>query len=146
MTSSTEAAPPNLKYSPEDLWVRMENDLALVGLTDYAQAHLGQVIDVNLLEPGAYVGKSERFGVLEARKVAFDLLSPLSGEVVEVNHRLIEDPELVNRSPYPQGWLVTIKLRDTTELDDLLSAEEYEEKLHAPSLRSRFQAPPDRGY
>lgn len=145
MASSRGSERANLRYSAEGLWTEVHDDLAIVGLTDCTQAALGPVVDIKLLHPGAQVSRSELLGTVEASKVAFDLFSPLSGEVVEVNQRLTAEPELVNRRPCSEGWLVKIRLQDTRELDGLLSAQQYEGTA-APSLRRRFQAPHDRGY
>ncbi len=146
MESSRGCAPVEMKYSAEGLWAQIRRDLATVGLTDRALAELGPVVDIKLLQPGSRVRQSDHLGSLEASKVAFDLISPLSGQVLEVNQRLIERPELVNSSSWSDGWLVKIRLEAPEELDGLLSAQHYAALPDAPSLRRRFQAPPDRGY
>ncbi len=146
MESSSGAGPADLKYSAEGLWVRIRDGLAIVGLTDRAQAQLGCAVDIELPRPGAHVGRSEHLGTVEASKVAFDLVSPLSGQVLAVNQRLAESPELINSSPFSDAWLVKITLDDPGELDSLLSAQQYAKSSGVPSLRRRFEAPPDRGY
>ncbi len=117
--------PSDLKYSKEHEWARVEGDRATVGITDYAQDQLGDVVYVELPSPGAEVKFMEPFGVIESVKAASDLFSPVSGSVVEVNERLEDEPELVNNSPYGDGWMIMVEMSNPSELDQLLSADEY---------------------
>lgn len=118
--------PQDLKYSKEHEWVRLEGEEAVVGITDYAQAELGDVVFLELPKKGDKVTQFQTFGVVESVKAASDLYSPVSGEVVAVNENLLNQPELVNKSPYGDAWMIRVRLSDTKELDALLSAEEYE--------------------
>jgi len=117
--------PDDLRYSKEHEWVRLEGDAAQIGITHFAQEQLGDVVFVELPEKGATVRQFSSLGVVESVKAASDIYSPLSGEVVERNVKVIEKPELVNQSPYEQGWLLKVKVADKGELSKLLSAEEY---------------------
>jgi len=121
--------PRDCKYSKEHEWVRLEGGLATVGLTDYAQDQLGDIVYVELPPLGEILTQFEPFGVVESVKAASDLYAPLSGEVLEVNEELSDHPEFVNEAPYGKGWMIKIKPSDTSELDNLLTAEEYEEYL-----------------
>lgn len=121
--------PQDLLYSKEHTWAKVEGDTAVVGITDFAQSELGDVVFVELPEVGAQVKQGEAFGVIESVKAVSDLYAPVSGEVVEVNQELEDVPEAVNESPYEDGWIVGIKLADSAELDDLFKAEKYEEFL-----------------
>jgi len=121
--------PRDCKYSKEHEWVRLEGGLASVGITDYAQDQLGDIVYVELPPPEEKVTQFEPFGVVESVKAASDLYAPLSGEVVEVNEELAEHPEFVNEDPYGKGWMIKIEPSDSSELEDLMTAEEYEEHL-----------------
>ena len=116
-----------LKYNPEHSWLRLEgNDRGRVGITHYAQEQLKEVVFVELPEVGTEVSHMEPFGVIESVKATNDLYSPVSGEVVEVNHSLEDEPGLVNRNPYGEGWMVVVKLTNPAEVDLLISAAEYQ--------------------
>ncbi len=117
--------PDDLRYSKEHEWVRMDDDTAIVGITHFAQEQLGDVVFVELPEKGASVRQFASFGVVESVKAASDLYSPVSGEVLERNVKVIESPELVNGSPYGDGWLVKVRVADRGELANLLSPAEY---------------------
>lgn len=117
--------PADLKYSEEHEWVRVDGNQATVGITDYAQDQLGDVVYVELPSQGAEVEFMKPFGVVESVKAASDLFSPLSGTVVAVNETLEDEPELVNQSPYGDGWMIVVEMVDSSELDQLLSADEY---------------------
>ena len=117
--------PSDLKYTNEHEWVRLENGTATVGITDFAQKQLGDVVFVELPEKSASVRQFASLGVVESVKAASDIYSPISGEVIERNVKVIEKPELVNTSPYEQGWLVKVKLADKGEINKLLSAQDY---------------------
>ncbi len=118
--------PKDLRYSKEHEWVRVEGDEAAVGITDYAQAELGDVVFLELPKQGDKVSQFQTFGVVESVKAASDLYSPVSGEVTAVNDKLLNQPEMVNKSPYEGAWMIRVRLSDPKELDALLSAEEYE--------------------
>ncbi|HKI18734.1 MAG: glycine cleavage system protein GcvH [Candidatus Binatales bacterium] len=119
--------PPVLKYSKEHEWVATEGSVATVGITDYAQDQLGEIVYVELPAVGDKISKDDPFGVVESVKAVSDIYAPLSGTVVEINEDLPESPEVVNEDPYGDGWLVKVKISDPTELDDLMDNEEYEE-------------------
>lgn len=121
--------PRNCKYGKEHEWVRLEGGLATVGITDYAQDQLGDIVYVELPPLEETLTQFEPFGVVESVKAASDLYAPLSGEVLEVNEELSDHPEFVNEDPYGQGWMIKIEPSDTSQLDNLLTAEEYEEYL-----------------
>jgi len=118
--------PEELKYTEEHEWVLIEDDIVTVGITDFAQDSLGDVVFVELPEVGATVEAGKSFGVVESVKAVSDVYSPVSGEVVEVNEELPDAPETINTSPYEDGWMVKIRLSDTAELDDLLDADAYQ--------------------
>jgi glycine cleavage system H protein len=118
--------PRDCRYSKEHEWVRVEGRSATVGITDYAQGQLGDIVYVELPPPGEILTQFEPFGVVESVKAASDLYAPLSGEVLEVNEELSDHPQFVNEDPYGKGWMMKIKPSDTSELDNLLTAEEYE--------------------
>ena len=117
--------PEDLKYTEEHEWVLIEDDVVTVGITDFAQDALGDVVFVELPEEGATLEAGKSFGVVESVKAVSDIYAPVSGEVVEVNEELPDTPELVNTSPYEDGWMVKIKLSDPSELDSLLDADAY---------------------
>ena len=118
--------PANLKYTKSDEWVRVEGDQAVIGISDYAQDQLGDIVYIELPWVGAQqVSHDAKFGDIESVKATSELMSPLSGEVVKVNEALKDTPELINDDPYGEGWMITIKLSDPTELDSLLSSEQY---------------------
>ncbi len=119
--------PEDLKYTEEHEWVQIEDDIVTVGITDFAQDALGDVVFVELPDEGATVEAGKAFGVVESVKAVSDIYAPVSGEVVEVNEELPDTPEMVNASPYEDGWMVKIKLSDPSELDDLLDADAYRE-------------------
>jgi glycine cleavage system H protein len=115
----------DLKYTKEHEWVKVEGDAATVGITDYAQKELGDVVFVELPQVGAKVEHMKPFGVIEAVKAVSDLFSPLTGEVTEVNSLLESQSNLINSDPYGQGWIVKIKVEDSKELEALLSSADY---------------------
>jgi glycine cleavage system H protein len=118
--------PSDLRYSKEHEWARVEGDIATIGITDFAQSQLGDVVYVELPKVGTQVKLMAPFGVVESVKTASDLFAPVSGEVVEVNTSLADQPELVNASPYGEAWMIKVRIADRADLDQLLSAEEYE--------------------
>jgi glycine cleavage system H protein len=117
--------PGNLKYSKEHEWVRLEGDVAVIGITEFAQDELGDIVYVEQPKVGDKVSQNEQFGVVESVKTVSDLYSPLSGEVVEVNDDVAGSPENINKDPYGAGWIIKVKTDDTSELDSLLSADDY---------------------
>lgn len=121
--------PKDLQYTKEHEWILIEGNQGKVGITDYAQDSLGDVVYVELPEVGDKVTKDETFGSVESVKAASDLFSPVSGTVVKVNEALEDSPELVNQSPYDEAWMIVVELDDQEELEDLLTPGEYEEIL-----------------
>ena len=121
--------PKNLKYSKEHEWVKVEGNIATIGITDHAQEQLTDVVFVELPKKGKVVKQMETVAVLESVKAVSDVYSPVSGEVVEVNKTLVDKPALVNIKPYGEGWIAKLKVKDSKELDTLMTAEEYEEFL-----------------
>ncbi|KPL18273.1 MAG: glycine cleavage system protein H [candidate division Zixibacteria bacterium SM23_81] len=119
--------PNDLKYSEEHEWVQVESGLATVGITDYAQKELGDIVFVELPSLGEEVSQMEPFGTVEAVKAVSELYSPVSGEVVEVNAKLEDTPQIINSDPYGEGWMVKIKVANEEELENLLSPKEYRE-------------------
>ncbi len=117
--------PEELKYSKEHEWVRVDGDVATIGITEFAQDQLGDVVFVELPAAGSRVRQYASLGVVESVKAASDVYAPVSGEVLERNVKVIESPELVNKAPYEDGWLVKVKLADKGELAKLLSAGDY---------------------
>jgi glycine cleavage system H protein len=118
--------PQQLSYSKEHEWARLDGDTAVIGITDYAQSSLGDIVYVELPKVGAQVMQFANIGVVESVKAVSDLFTPLSGEVVAVNGALEADPAAVNRDPYGDGWFLKLKLKDTGETKKLLSAAEYD--------------------
>ena len=118
---------PNLRYTKEHEWVLVEDGIGTVGITDYAQDQLGDIVYVALPEPGRQLAQLAVFGEIESVKAVSELYSPVSGEVVESNGALTDKPELVNESPYGEGWMIRVRLSDPSELGKLLSAQEYDE-------------------
>jgi glycine cleavage system H protein len=123
--------PAGLRYSKEHEWVATEDEVATIGITDYAQEQLGEIVYVELPAVGDKISKDDAFGVVESVKAVSDIYAPVSGTVVEVNQELPESPEMINEDPYGDGWLVKVKVSDAAELEDLLDNEEYEELVAA---------------
>ena len=117
--------PDELRYSKEHEWVRLDEDTATIGITHFAQEQLGDVVFVELPEKGSSVRQFASFGVVESVKAASDIYAPVSGEVLERNVKVIESPELVNKDPYRDGWMVKVRLADKGEIAQLLSAADY---------------------
>lgn len=117
--------PENLRYSKEHEWVRVEGDTAVIGITDFAQDELGDIVFVELPEAGRALGANDTFGVAESVKTVSDLYCPVAGEVVEVNSALEDEPELVNNTPYGDGWMIKVKMPDPSQMDGLMSAADY---------------------
>lgn len=119
----------DLKYTKEHEWVKVEGNRARVGITHHAQEAMGDVVFVELPEVGDEVAVSDSLGTVESVKAVSDVYAPVGGKIVEVNSALLDSPELVNSDPYGEGWMVVIEMEDPSQLDDLMSAEEYEEFL-----------------
>ena len=124
--------PPDLKYSQEHEWVRVESDnVVVIGITDFAAESLGDVVFVELPEAGAQLVQFEKMGEIESVKAVSDLFSPVSGNVAERNEQLIDSPQLVNEGAYETGWMLKVELTDSSELDKLMTAGEYESFLES---------------
>lgn len=123
--------PEDLRYTKEHEWVRVKEDEAEVGITDYAQGELGDVIFVELPAPGSRLTQMKTFGTIDAVKTVSDLFAPVSGELIAVNETLKDNPAFVNQSPYEKGWMVRVRVEDPTQIDALLSADDYKKLLGA---------------
>ena len=117
--------PLNLKYTKEHEWIRVEDDYDIIGITDFAQSELGDIVYLEIETVGETLAREEVFGTIEAVKTVSDLFMPVSGEIIEMNEALNDAAELVNSDPYGTGWLVKIKITDVSELNELLSADQY---------------------
>lgn len=123
--------PENLKYTKDHEWIRAEGNEAFVGITDFAQGELGDIVFVEIETEGEKLSKGDTFGTIEAVKTVSDLFMPVGGEVLEFNTTLEDAPELVNKDPYGEGWLIRISMEDAAELGDLMNAAEYKAMLEA---------------
>jgi len=123
--------PENLKYTREHEWISVEGDVAIIGITSFAQGELGDIVFVEIETEGETLDKGETFGTIEAVKTVSDLFMPVGGKVLEINPALESSPELVNKDPYGAGWLIKISIIDAAELDELMNAQEYQEMLEA---------------
>jgi len=121
--------PEELLYTKEHEWTRIDDKVATIGITDYAQGELGDIVYVELPEVGTQVNQGDSFGTIEAVKAVSDLFAPLSGEVAEINESLNDEPEKVNQDPYNEGWMIKIKISDESEKEELLGSEQYEDLL-----------------
>ena len=119
--------PDNLHYSKDHEWVRVENGVAVIGITDHAQEQLGDVVYVELPKPGESFSAHESFGSVESVKAVSEIFTPVSGEIAEVNQSLTDEPEKVNKDPYGDGWMIKVKMSAAGEVDSLLTAAEYED-------------------
>jgi glycine cleavage system H protein len=117
--------PENVKYTTDHEWIRVEGEVAFVGITDYAQDQLGEIVYVDVTTDGETIGQNEVFGSIEAVKTVSDLLMPVEAEVLETNTALEDHPELVNADPYGKGWIIKVKVSNTADLDSLKTAEQY---------------------
>lgn len=122
--------PTNIKYTNEHEWIRLEGDIAYVGITDYAQQQLGDIVFIDVPTEGETLEKGETFGTVEVVKTVSDLFLPIGGEIMEVNSQLEEHPELVNQDPYGEGWIIKLKPTDAGEMDELLDAAAYKEIIN----------------
>ena len=126
---SEESYPDELRYHPEHDWARIEGDEAVLGITWFAQDALGELVHYEPPDAGATISKDGAYGEVESVKAVSDLIAPLSGEVLEVNHKVVDAPETVNEDPYGDGWLIRIRMSSAGERDQLLSAAEYRQVL-----------------
>ncbi|MBK7682977.1 MAG: glycine cleavage system protein GcvH [Bacteroidia bacterium] len=117
--------PAELKYTKDHEWIRVDGDVATIGITDFAQSELGDIVYIEIETVGETVDKDAVFGTVEAVKTVSDLFMPVKGEVLELNAKLESAPELVNKDPYNEGWMVKVKIADISQLSDLLSADTY---------------------
>ena len=122
---------PELKYTKDHEWILVNGDQATIGITDYAQGELGDIVYVEIESIGDELQKEEIFGSVEAVKTVSDLFIPVSGEITEMNENLEDNPELINDDPYGEGWIIKMKINDSNELSDLLGADEYKELIGA---------------
>ena len=121
--------PEGIKFSVDHEWIKVEGDTAIIGISDYAQSELGDIVYIDIDSDLSEISISETFGSIEAVKTVSDLYAPISGKVIEVNDRLEDEPELVNSDPFGEGWLIKIQLADTLQLDNLLSGEDYKKQI-----------------
>jgi len=117
--------PAELKYTKDHEWIRVSGDVATIGITDFAQGELGDIVYVDIDTVGENIDKEHVFGTVEAVKTVSDLFMPVSGEIMELNAALEKQPEMVNKDPYGEGWMVKVKMSDTSQVSGLLSADEY---------------------
>lgn len=123
--------PSELKYTKDHEWIQVDGDVAIVGITDFAQGELGDIVYVEVETVDETLEKDEVFGTVEAVKTVSDLFLPVSGEIIEFNESLEEEPEKVNEDPYGEGWMIRIRMTDPSELDELLDADAYKELVGA---------------
>ena len=121
--------PADLKYTKDNEWVRIEGDIATVGITDFAQGELGDVVFVELPKSGDSFSQGDNFGTIEAVKTVADLFMPISGKILEINTKLDNSPHLINEEPYVNGWIVKISINNASEIDELLSSVEYQNSI-----------------
>jgi len=121
--------PKELKYTKDHEWVKIEGDIATIGVTDFAQSELGDIVYVEVDTIGESLGQEEIFGTIEAVKTVSDLFLPLSGEILEFNEEIEDNPEIVNEDPYEKGWLIKLKISDSSEIDTLLDVAGYEAEI-----------------
>jgi glycine cleavage system H protein len=119
--------PEELKYTDEHEWAKVEDELVVIGITDYAQDALGEIVYIELPSEGDEITKGDSFGGVESTKSVSDLYAPVSGEVVEVNESLLDSPETINEDPYGDGWLIKVRIHDSDEYDELMDGEQYSE-------------------
>lgn len=123
--------PEDLKYTKDHEWIKIEDDIATIGITDFAQSELGDIVYVEVETVGETLDQDEVFGTVEAVKTVSDLFQPLSGEIISFNEALEDDPEVVNTDPYGEGWMVKIKISNADQIDSLLSSDGYKEVIGA---------------
>jgi len=127
--AADESYPDDLRYHPEHDWARVDGDMATLGITWYAQDALGEIVHFEPPEEGSSVAKDESYGEVESVKAVSEVIAPLSGEVVEINAKAVDEPETINANPYEEGWLVRIRLSSPDEVDELLDSEAYRKLL-----------------
>jgi len=123
--------PDDLKYTKDHEWIRIKNDEAVIGITDFAQHELGDIVFVEVETVGETLDKEDVFGTIEAVKTVSDLFMPVAGELLEFNEALADEPELVNKDPYGDGWIIKLKITDSSQLDDLLSPSQYKDVIES---------------
>ncbi len=121
--------PENLKYTKDHEWIILDGDIATIGITDFAQGELGDIVFVEIETVGEKLSKEEIFGTIEAVKTVSDVFMPMSGEILEKNENLDESPETINKDPYGKGWMIKVQISDPSEFDELLNAAEYQELI-----------------
>ena len=121
--------PTELRYTKEHEWIRAEGDIGTIGITDYAQDQLGDLVYLDLPAAGASLAQNDKLGEIESVKAVSDLYAPVSGEVLEVNQEAVDEPEAVNEEPYGKGWLIKVRLSNASELDAMLTNEAYDELI-----------------
>lgn len=121
--------PADLKYTKDHEWIRVEGDVAYVGITDFAQGELGDIVFVEVETVGETLDKEEVYGTVEAVKTVSDMYMPVDGEILELNELLEADPELVNKEPYGDGWIIKVKIKDASQLNELLDADSYKDLI-----------------
>ncbi|MBU2491129.1 MAG: glycine cleavage system protein GcvH [Bacteroidetes bacterium] len=121
--------PEALKYTSDHEWIKIDGNVGIIGITDYAQGELGDVVFVDIVSDLAEISKGESFGTIEAVKTVSDLFGPCNGKVIEINSKLEDEPQLVNSDPYGEGWLIKIEIADQNELNELLDAEAYKNSI-----------------
>lgn len=123
--------PEGLKYTKDHEWIKVEGDVGLVGITDFAQSELGDIVFVEIETAGETLDQGEVFGTIEAVKTVSDIFMPVSGEVIEANPQLENTPEIVNKDPYGEGWLIKVKISNPAEMDALMDASDYRQMINA---------------
>lgn len=123
--------PANLKYSKDHEWVKVDGNIATIGITDFAQSQLGDIVFIDIDTVGETIETEEVFGTVEAVKTVSDLFMPLTGEIIELNPNLADKGDLVNTDPYGEGWMIKVKISDASQVNSLLSAEQYKEFINA---------------
>lgn len=123
--------PENLRYTKDHEWIKVEGDTAIIGITDYAQGELGDIVFIEIETVGENLNKGDVFGTIEAVKTVSDLYMPVSGNVIELNGNLNDSPDLVNKDPFGEGWLIKIKLKDAGEVNSLLNATQYKSLINS---------------
>lgn len=121
--------PENLKYTKDHEWIKTEDNIGIIGITDYAQSELGDIVYVDISSELTVVIKGESFGTIEAVKTVSEMYAPCSGKLLEINPKLNDEPQLINTDPYGEGWIIKIELKDKNELNDLLDAKVYREQI-----------------
>lgn len=122
--------PANLKYTKDHEWIKVDGDVATVGVTDFAQSQLGDIVFIEIETVGETLAKEEVFGTIEAVKTVSDMFMPVAGEVLEVNPKITEQPDVVNKDPYGDGWMIKVKISNPAELNELLSPEQYKATIN----------------